>query len=376
MKPPGVEPDPDKYAKLFKPEFTGPLAVWCAAIASIFVVIVFVIVFSVGGSNTDALRNLSAAFAPFIAVMVAGATFATVLWRGSISIEQNVQAKRQNDSKEEADLGLLLEKGHEHTAKGTANDIALGIAMLDTVARAENDKYASYALHEIARQLKPCFLMNGSDRERVLSLIREVFERLASDDQKRHRKPTTIVDLDFDSDELKGTRLSIFPHMPACVLRGGHLAVGPDETVLLNDKKCQMTLVNCEIRPGPQQSLDGLEELVSPYYIETVTSTRFVNCLICNFNIGSIGEGIMSDVPEATFLSCDLSNTEICSRAVFASCTFLQSYFVEDRPPRLSAALGPQHINFEPDPIDIETLEGVGIFPWQKLMKPLAEELS
>ncbi|OJJ10599.1 hypothetical protein BKI51_18845 [Alphaproteobacteria bacterium AO1-B] len=333
-------------------------------VAAVIALIFFIVVF-VGGRDSEDMRNLAQAFAPFMIGLGALVTFCTVLWRGAIATRQTEEQQRQNDSKEEADLGLLLEKGHEYTAKNTTNDIALGIAMLDTVAQAENGKYAPYALHEITRQLKPCFLMGRSDRERIFELIKGVFERLASDEQKRHRRPQTVVELDFYTNEkIKNTVVRIFPNMPPCRIKGGNFLVGAEETKLLEDEMCGVIFAYTDITPKSMASSGELERLGgfggSVKYLPKVTSRRFAHCVISNFDIGQIGDvsGVV-ELPEVVFRSCNLSNTEFTSRGWSEICEFENCYYAESAPPFFNFA-------GEHEAIDSKVLEAHGISNWVK----------
>lgn len=338
-------------------------AIWAGISFAAGIVIVYVILFT--SDYMEGPEQRARAFTSVLGFLLAALTFLTVMWRGMISTRQAHEDKRQNDSKDEADLGLLLEKGYEHTARGKAKDIALGIAMLDTVALAENDKYASYALHEIIRQLEPCFLMGSRDKEHIFSLIKGVFVRLANDEKKCHRRPPTVVRLDFSTKEgLTKTNIEIFPQMPACIVSGGSLRVGPEEAAFLGEETCRVQFAYCAINPKSQRGSGGLGGLGGVRnFIGRVSGAQFHNCTISDFEIGKIGDSKAHffDPPKVTFGSCNLSETEFASRDVFAKSTFVDCYFAESAPPRIRTPNG-----F--DNISLETLEANCIFPWQRLI--------
>jgi hypothetical protein len=295
------------------------------------------------------------AVTPVLLGLAGFVTLVATLWRGTISERQTEEQTRQNDSKEEADLGLLLEKGHEHTAKGKVDDIALGIAMLETVAQAKNDKYASYALYVIGSQLEPCFQMSGTDRDRIYIQIRAVFQRIAGDKEKSMRRPNTRLKVDAGHYDQYGVLaeqhsrvISLFKHIPTCSIANGQLIIDTDVLAILNDDITDFSLQNCRIVPVSQDGF-GLFSGGGPLEINKVASKRYANCQIEGFAVREIGDAFMfSDgSPQTTFISCNLTNTNLASRAILESCKFRNCYFHSDDAPYIEGPEGPEKFDRE-----------------------------
>jgi hypothetical protein len=287
------------------------------------------------------------AVTPLLLGLAGFVTLVATLWRGTISIRQTEEQKRQNDGKEEADLGLLLEKGQEHTSKREANDIALGIAMLETVAQAENDTYASYALYVIGSQLEPCFKMFGGDKDRIFSQIKGVFKRLANDKKKCMRSPNNKIKVDVGDYDQHGilvkTHISIielFEHMPACTMTNGRLFVGSDELAILNDESNDIRLHKCLISAIAMDLFFSGGQGNAYRKVNRVTGPRYDDCVMENFIVGEIGSSNFFDniSPHTKFVSCDLTNTQFASLEVLKSCKFTDCYYYDVDAPHIVGA--------------------------------------
>lgn len=286
------------------------------------------------------------AVTPLLLGLAGFVTLVATLWRGTIAARQTEEQKRQNDSKEEADLGLLLEKGHEHTAKGKVNDIALGIAMLDTVAQAENDKYASYALYEIGRQLELSYMMKDKDRFRIFTQIEGVFTRLAEDPRTCHRRPNYVLRWEFPETEHETIIVDFARYLPACKISGARIITDRTALARINDMDREIHFDNCRISalasPNSSGMFGGSEQLT----INSVTTDRFLDCDIENFSISQIGHstGFKDWVPRVTFVRCNLTRTAFVSDNVLTDCTFRDCYFFDDDAPWVVSGNGPLRI--------------------------------
>jgi hypothetical protein len=135
-----------RLAELLDPDRLGAGAILSAIVVGAICFGFFVWVMTDPGEDYQAAVNRSRVAAPFIALLVALVTFMTVLWRGAINQQQAYEDKRQNDSKDQVELGLLLDKASEYLAGRQPGRKDVGLAMIETVIMAENPKYAVPAL--------------------------------------------------------------------------------------------------------------------------------------------------------------------------------------------------------------------------------------
>lgn len=132
--------------ELIQPDRLAYAVIGSAIVVFVLVFVGFLIVVTEPGNDYERASTLSRALAPFIAFLVAIVTFFTVLWRGAINQQQALEDERQNDLKDEVELGLLFEKATGYLAEGIHNKTVVGLAMLEAVILAKNEKYAVPAL--------------------------------------------------------------------------------------------------------------------------------------------------------------------------------------------------------------------------------------
>ncbi|MEP3427400.1 MAG: hypothetical protein ABJN98_01870 [Roseibium sp.] len=154
---------PELFETLLDPDNLGRAVILTALIVGIVCFAVAVWVFTDAGPEFERVRNRSAAIAPFLALLVALVTFMTVLWRGSINQQQVLEAKRQNDSRDNVEIGILLEKAVDHLNHGNDISNALAFSMLESVVLAEKRRYtrAVQLLLLGIRNVEPPISRNG-----------------------------------------------------------------------------------------------------------------------------------------------------------------------------------------------------------------------
>jgi ABC-type nickel/cobalt efflux system permease component RcnA len=142
-------------------------ATWLGlAIALVFIT---VILFSISAfwvltaSNSEDMVRRAQTFTPFGAVLFGMVTFCTVAWRGLVTARQaDLQAKqieqqiRQNDAKDEENLAKLLMDGTKLVSdkEATEAQILAGVAALEAVVTAPNDRFARQAMDVVVEPIK------------------------------------------------------------------------------------------------------------------------------------------------------------------------------------------------------------------------------
>jgi hypothetical protein len=128
-----------------KPEAIWPWLIAVAVFAGLGTVGLTLWVY-LTNEDTSKAAELIRTFGPLFVGAGAAVTFMTVIWRGAIINRQAAEQKRQNDSQDQVELGLLLDKASEYLADDKAGRRDVGLAMIETVIMAENPKYAVPAL--------------------------------------------------------------------------------------------------------------------------------------------------------------------------------------------------------------------------------------
>lgn len=96
--------------------------------------------------NPRIMQQRATAAAPFILAIGAVVTYFTVLWRGAINKSEVDQLRRQNESSDRAELGLLLDKASVYLQSPEEDRLQVGLSMLETVILAPDATYSVPAL--------------------------------------------------------------------------------------------------------------------------------------------------------------------------------------------------------------------------------------
>lgn len=119
--------------------------------ALIVAAITFVFFFCAGlvvlaQKDADASQRVAQSFAPFFVGWIAAVTFCGAVWRGKITSEQSKQQRRQNDAKDEENLGKLLIDGTKLLGETAESHVLAGIAALQTVASSQAQTFSTSAM--------------------------------------------------------------------------------------------------------------------------------------------------------------------------------------------------------------------------------------
>lgn len=278
-------------------------------------------------SDTDVeMGSRARAATPFLVGVAAAATFFSVLWRGMIQNNQVLEQKRQNDSKEEADLALLLEKATEHLASENPSKISLGLAMLETIALADNDKYAKYAFELAQDQLVPLHALDDARRGRIINQIGAVLSGWARHPErdKPNYKVYNFSNIYRDCSEGKTGNAASF-----------EVIEGLENAIVFN------AVVGVDFRFNALAAQESLYFDSCSFIPDGVIGTHDVqvtgNFDRCNFfdlAIHSIAKSMYSGPNENRFVSCDFSGTRIENPKAMEKLVLENCFFRSDKPPK------------------------------------------
>ncbi|MGS4884745.1 pentapeptide repeat-containing protein [Roseibium sp. MB-4] len=245
--------------------------------------------------DTSKAAELIRTFGPLFVGAGAAVTFMTVIWRGAIINRQAAEQKRQNDSQDQVELGLLLDKASEYLADDKAGRRDVGLAMIETVIMAENSKYAVPALDIL---LSHYVLLVRTD-----SRLRRVADRIITAAALLGRSGTAGQEFDFSDSEGKifeDHYLSIPPGFPPSFIKNckiywrsvvAHMKEYDEIDLNLGFEKC---LIGTGL--GSERTEDKLRIL-----------HRYYDCYLRNCNIVEV-DGYLR---KCHFLGCDFSGATI-----------------------------------------------------------------
>ncbi len=319
------------------------ITLFMIAIAVSGYMLAFLYVFVFGGEDFD---KRARAATPFLVGLAAAATFFSVLWRGVITARQVEEAKRANDSKDEIELGLLLEKANELLQKPEERNKTMAIAMLETVATAANDKYSTYALQLISDEVVASQMGVYSESQAIRAdsirrsnQIRKIFRKCAE-----HSPPRILTDtilFTFSEPSLGTNPFSEKPsfvpisEIPNQFIRGASIKFSDEAIDTMNKAGNRWHFANC-VFDNMSSDLSGLR---NSHAIEAMDG-RFVNCEFKSYKIrpavslaGLLG-WVLSAPQKCIFRSCDFSSAGL-STVFFKSNSFSGCTYDPARPPEL-----------------------------------------
>lgn len=323
------------------------ITLFMIVVAFVGYLIAFLYVFPFGGADFD---KRARAITPFLVFLAAAATFFSILWRGVITAKQAEEAKRANDSKDEIELALLLEKANELLQKTEGRDKFMALAMLETVASAENPKYSAYALDLVADEVVDAYSdVSGGDggrRDECVrrqSQIRRIFRKCAEFDPPRllaRRARFTFPNPIFEANPIE-VRVKFRPivEIPYQQIESANIDLDHECFDRLNQVDNSWYFWNCELKNFGY-------DLVGRRFYQPLTSIdgRFHKCEFSGFVIGNVEElaGLFSSsargiATDCVFRNCDLTSAKL-TRAFFQNNSFINCSYQSDLPPVLMEA--------------------------------------
>ena len=286
---------------------------WAAslAIGSFMLVAVAVIWISWAESEPEMATRVRI-LSPFGVIYVALITFCTVVWRGLISARQANYQQKQLDSlakqiaaTEENNLAGLLQKGAELLADlNSRAHLGAGIASLQAVITAENDKFVREAMELIADFIDEKF--QHSNHEPLFRSAAKALEAGAA------RGYIASRILDFTADET-----TIGPWVPFPGVE--HLWYINGEIRNFDDAYAEKLgiSIECQTLQVTNSSINRLDD------------SRF---FACTFNHCDIRQIALTKNGVATLNRCDLSGATL-DGSIVADINFQNCYYRRENPP-------------------------------------------
>ncbi|MGX1496190.1 hypothetical protein ACSSV1_001211 [Labrenzia sp. MBR-25] len=323
------------------------LAIAAAVLTSIGAFVAWVYVFwapnwfiaTIPSGQTAADR--AGAITPFLAVGAAVVTFFSVLWRGAINSRQAFEQKRQNDSKDEVELGLLLEKAAIRLREKESADQILAIVMIETIVLAENDKYAIPALELLRDQWRNWHTIDGFEVRRSIERAELLFTMAK---QKGRVCPPMDIEFDwsperseslFDRDEgpyrffwdpaasPQKQFLKLTQSLPVRNLTRVKVDVTEETVIALNEFAGRFD--SCWFQASPRHQTDAMREKV-------VVNSNSSGSTYVNLSIKRVGNpGYCT-----SFIRCDFSDAFLENPFVYSiECTYENCRYYHKTPPIL-----------------------------------------
>lgn len=294
----------------------------CALLSATLTFLLFCVVayqvllqFSLSSENAVFAARSGGALLAFGA---AATTFFLVLYRSEITKLQVVEAKRQNDSKDEVELGLLLEKAVALLRQEDRDDLSLALSMLETVALAPIDKYSLFALEFAADQILRVHLMDPDDAARCILQLQRIFTFAA----KRERK-TRDRDFNFPAndttipEDVQKTPFDPIPEYPIRSIKNAVIYLhrrNQDCLAKAALKQCRLIQFGSRDPKGFRVGLFSAGNVITSVKIAEIDSSAF------------------REEPNS-FVDCDLSNADLSDLDTLNSEKFKGCFYVKGQPP-------------------------------------------
>lgn len=322
-------PETPKVAEETWKAFTIAFAIF--ALIAVFLAFGYVFLVDLPPSEASAYAaprraHRASAVTPFLAACAAAVTFCAVMWRGSINSRQADEQRRQNDSTEEAELALLLDKAVGVLKSKEPADIQLALAMLGTIALAANDKYATFALDLVIDTIVRAFPTPEKPSNREILQITSI---LSTADSQLGRKGSPGTKLDF-SEQVADSIYSIERYvalllgaLPRCDIKGISTMLGSNTLKILEGRKEAIIFQNCEFS-GWNPAFARKEK--SGFKIDD----NFIDCTFRDFFVPQVATDPFST---CLFIKCDFSGAEFSDTCAVTTNNFEKCYYDPDDPP-------------------------------------------
>ncbi|MCY1706399.1 hypothetical protein [Pannonibacter sp. SL95] len=265
-------------------------------------------------------------FQPFLVGMAGIVTLCTVVWRGLINEAQANEQRRQNDAKDMADVGLLLEKAGALLADESPLKRGVGFAMLNTVITTPKSPYAQYAFETVCDELAARYLFETTDNKPIIDQIRAISgaaDKLGIRTTRWrpfNQRPQSADD-EFDIKIWKGFPQGSFHRQVIFV----------DESLLglLRYRPNDFKFYSCHFGTSSESSLHAMARM-------SITE-KFFECSFKNISVEALGWSSATVWGRRThhFDRCDFSDALIYSKHDILDATLEECSFERGRPPRV-----------------------------------------
>lgn len=281
--------------------------------------------FPVRDGSPDVLgaADRARAVTPFLAACGAAVTYFAVMWRGTINSRQANEQKRQNDSADEAELALLLDKAVGVLKSEDPRDAELAIAMLGTIALAPSNKYAAFALDLIIDSIVDATRAweNVGDRtlRRILTILQDAKTTLGREGS--HGRTLDFGQLSVENDVVMNRALvNLMEALPTCNVRSLVLFLDPGDIRRLGNRRSPLNFEECRF-----------------YFIENADENDFGisiggNCFDCVFHSFPVRR-LDPRMSCNSLIRCDLSGMSISHAADFTHTEFESCFYDPDSLP-------------------------------------------
>jgi hypothetical protein len=296
------------------------------------------------------------AVTPLLLGLAGFVTLVATLWRGTISARQTEEQKRQNDSKDDAELALLLEKAHkllnetpervsESEPNRTVKNRSLALALLETIVNAESEKYAVFALELTIDQIVPIYEASGREFTRHIAQVERIFELAAA----RKRTLNRHTFLNFDP---KGTGnigatnvlpFAVFSSLPPVIIAGANVRFN-DNAIAAYNKGRDWRFRRCTISGN----------MFEPFIIRY--DDRIGSSEIYHTRVLELGKDASypNEAKDLKFVNCFFSDAVIKRTEVFDLYRFENCKYLENHPPVFAD-------NIEGDVLDLIKYKNIDI---------------
>ncbi|MCY1705263.1 hypothetical protein [Pannonibacter sp. SL95] len=265
-------------------------------------------------------------FQPFLVGMAGIVTLCTVVWRGLINEAQANEQRRQNDAKDMADVGLLLEKATTFLSDESLMKRGVGLAMLNTVITTPKSPYAQYALETVCDELAARYLFETTDNKPIIDQIRAIIiaadKRGIRTTRKRpfnQRPPST--DFSFE--------IKIWEGFPPGSFHKQTIFVDATLLRLLRRRPNDFNFHDCTFYTADEASLYVMARMQ--------INERFSDCIFKYISVETLGWSSETVWGKKThqFDRCDFSGALISSEDDILRATLYECCFERGRPPQI-----------------------------------------
>lgn len=271
-------------------------------------------------------------FQPFLVGMAGIVTLCTVVWRGLINEAQANEQRRQNDAKDMADVGLLLEKAGTFLVDETPVKRGVGIAMLNTVIITPKSPYAQYALELVCDELVQNYL--GGTPIAIVEQIRSILLKAGS--FGLFASGERIIDLSAQTSE-KGYYTQFWKGFPSALIKNGEILVDDSFLEMIADSERQYRFEKTQFF----EDILGISERFG-----ISIDNRYTNCSFVGLKISSIETPPYEFWAKHVFDRCDFSDAVIRSRKNVEFSKIHRCYCRAGHPPRIEGMSAEETVHF------------------------------
>lgn len=267
-------------------------------------------------------------FQPFLVALAGLVTLCTVVWRGLINEAQAKEQRRQNDAKDMADVGLLLEKATTFLSDESLMKRGVGLAMLDTVVTTPNSPYANFAVELVVDQLVPAMNKGSEGFEAAIQQIETTLKR--AHNLGIHASRTRTYSFSNKS-ACMNCSFTLSPHLPKGTIEGAYIHIDGEFVRVQSLQGLghpRWRFRRCEFR-----SNSSINSHVSP---KVHVGSNFLECSFSWLQVRSLEAAASRALQERhLFKCCDFSNAYIHDVSDLDAVRLVDCVYREGFPPTI-----------------------------------------